>query len=150
MTSKKTVAGIAALVSALAALSVSIALMSRGGPRSRRVFMFERRSSGRLSLEARFLPRSSEDPVALYVDELLLGPSERESRPLFSRGTRSLSCFSRKGVVYVNLEGERLLLEADGSSAIKRGVSLLKKNVRKNFRRVKEVKVFVDGNPAFE
>lgn len=150
---KKLFASFAAAAAFALCLIISVVLWRNSGIGVRRVFIFERaelRSTGkaRLAMEARFLPRESvQGGIKDYVDDLLLGPIEHGLNPLFAPGTRAESCFLRGGVLYLDLS-DALLNVTRHSSSIEIGISLLKKNILRNFSDVKEVCVFVGGIEA--
>ena len=128
-------------------------------PGRRYVFLFCSADSGRLVQENRWLTSdtsadssadvSAASECAAYVDELLLGPCVERCRPLFSPGTRALSCFVREGTLYVELSDE-LMSESGDAVAIRDGVELFTKNVRRNFPRIKQVELFADGKKMFD
>jgi len=117
-------------------------------PGRRYVFLFCSADSGRLVQENRWLTSDTSE-CAAYVDELLLGPCVERCRPLFSPGTRALSCFVREGTLYVELSDE-LMSESGDAVAIRDGVELFTKNVRRNFPRIKQVELFADGKKMFD
>ena len=118
-------------------------------PGVRRVFMFQSSDSGKICMEARYLPvRPVQGRIRMYVDEALLGPETEHCRPLFSPGTKAVSCFVRKGVLYVNLS-EDVLQENGGASSIKEGTKLFRKNILHNFEQIHTVEVFVGGKQAY-
>ena len=86
--------------------------------------MFQSAATGKICMEARYLPKHPvQGDVNCYVDELLLGPLTAEYRPLFTRGTRAQSCFVRDGILYVDLS-DALISESDGASEIGQGMDL--------------------------
>lgn len=145
---KKSSVVICAVVAFTFLLSLSLWLVKFPGKRY--VFMFESFDDGSVKLERRFLPRKPvQGMIHLYVDELLLGPETERCRPLFTRGTSSLSCFLRNGVLYVTLTDD-FLSEENGASRIKDGFELFKKNILHNFKNVKSIDIFVNGERLYE
>lgn len=119
-------------------------------PGVRRIFFFQSAENGRVYMETRYEPvRPVQGGLRLYVDELLLGPETERCLPLFSDGTRTVSCFQRHGDLYVNLSSEALNA-GQGASDIKKGIELLRKNIRYNFKSIRTVDVFVDNKPVYE
>lgn len=119
-------------------------------PGKRYVFMYESFDDGALKLERRFLPRKPvQGLIHLYVDELLLGPETERLRPLFTRGTAATSCFLRDGTLYITLT-DNFLTEESGASKIKDGFDLFKKNILHNFRSIKNIDIFVNGQLIYE
>lgn len=134
-------------IAALAVSSVHVCVSSRGT--KRRVLYFHTFDSPSLVTEVRRMgagaPQGNE---AAFVDELLLGPSTYRYKRLFPEGTERDFCFARGGVLYVGLS-VRALEAGHDTDGVKEGVSLLKKNIRRNFSGIKKVEVFIDGRPAY-
>ena len=101
-------------------------------------------------IEVRFAPVNPvQGNIAYYVDELLLGPIQDQGSPIFVRGTKVNSCFERDGILYVDLSKD--LLAADPvNTDFNKKFELFKKNIKHNFRYIKEVVLFVDGKIPFE
>lgn len=141
---KKTVVIFGAVI--IFSLGLSLVRWCFHFPGTRYICMFESAESGKVCMESRHLPKDSvRDDVHRYVDELLLGPLAPEFRPLFTRGTKALSCFVRDDVLYVNLSDE-LIWQDDGVSDIARGIELFRKNILHNFNNIHTIDVFVAGN----
>lgn len=137
---------------AVAAVSFAISLLvwSVRFPGVRRVFVFESADTNRLCVEARYLTlHPVQGKVGYYVDELLLGPETERCRPLFSPGTKNLSCFQRRGILYVNISDESLK-ELSDSSNIKKGTELFRKNILRNFRGIHAVEMYIDTKHVYE
>lgn len=111
----------------------------------RRIFYFPVIGSERTASEIRLV--SSDSPqgkVRAYVDELLLGPTVRRSRPLFSAGTKTEFCFLRGKKLYLNLSRDALFMEGEAAE-INLGIKLLKENIKRNFSQISEIVLFIDG-----
>lgn len=165
---KKRRGSIAASIISIAAIALSlmlsITLWQKRDVGVRRLFIFEKYDSGdkekaagqegkgkkeQLAMEIRYLAKESvQGEIAAYADDLLLGNITHGLRPLFSAGTRAVSCFLRRGVLYLDLNGA-LLRVSNNSSDIETGVKLLKENILRNFTDVKEVCVFIEGTEAY-
>ena len=118
--------------------------------KGRRLFIFPSVDEGNYVVEYRYLEKNPvQGKIQLFVDELLLGSGIERTKLLFARGTRVLSCFLRKGVLFVNLSPE-LLAQEDSAVQIQEGVELLKKNIKANFGNVSEIEIYVDGKYAYE
>ncbi len=118
--------------------------------KERRLFIFPSVDEGNYVVEYRYLEKNPvQGKIQLFVDELLLGSGIERTKLLFARGTRVLSCFLRKGVLFVNLSPE-LLAQEDSAVQIQEGVELLKKNIKANFGNVSEIEIYVDGKYAYE
>ncbi len=129
------------------ALLVVIALVdARLAPRDRFSFTFDAIDGERPFFEERSLPRreSLEARVKLYIEEALLGPSLVNYRRLFIRGTKLISLILREHVVYANLSAEAAL-PVEGADSQRRAIELFYNDIRRNFRSLTEIKLFIDG-----
>ncbi len=114
------------------------------------VFIFPCVDEGQYILETRYLKENPQKTdLNYYADELVLGSGLERTKYLFTPGTKVLSCFEREGIVYIDLSAD-IIYMGHNVIPIKDGIELLKKNIFKNFRGVKEIQVFVDGKYAFE
>ncbi len=111
----------------------------------RRTFRFPVIGTETIACEVRYLPRNpAQGNLCLYVDELLLGPQTQRARPLFSAGTKNEFCFQRGKTLYVGLSQD-VLYEVPEAARIKEGIALFRENIRRNFRGIKEIALFIDG-----
>ena len=116
----------------------------------RRTFIFPSADKGEYIVEYRNLTKEPiQGDVQLFVDELLLGSTIERTKSLFSSGTKVLSCFQRNQTLYLNLSSD-LLEMGEGVIEIRDGMDLLKKNIQKNFSKIHEIEIFVNGKIAFE
>lgn len=116
----------------------------------RRTFIFPSADKGEYIVEYRNLTKEPiQGDVQLFVDELLLGSTIERTKSLFSSGTKVLSCFQRNQTLYLNLSSD-LLEMGEGVIEIRDGMDLLKKNIQKNFSKIHEIVIFVNGKIAFE
>ena len=130
--------------------SLSLLLFLISNHKSRRLFIFPSVDTGKYVVEYRYLPNNPvQGDLNLFLDELLLGSGVERTKLLFARGTKVNSCFVRKGTLYLDLSAE-LLQSGYGVIDIKDGISLLKKNIHKNFFGIWKIEVFVDGKIAYE
>ena len=138
----------AAVVAAVFIVSLAAYAFSNHG--RRRIFYFPRFEGKSVSVESRNLPsKPVQGKVALFVDELLLGPETERCRPLFSPGTHREFCFVRGKTLFVGLSKD-VLYDTAPAADIKKGTELFKKNILKNFAYIKSVELFVDGKPVYE
>jgi hypothetical protein len=116
---------------------------------ARRTFVFYSAVNGSAAVEDRMLHRAEtrEMDLGRYVEEVLLGPVSPDLSPLFPPETALRSILYRNGVVYVNLS-ESAALPAAGEGAF-RNFLVLNQGIRRNFSYVKDVRLFVAGNPAY-
>ena len=116
----------------------------------RRTFIFPSADKGDYIVEYRNLTKEPiQGDVQLFIDELLLGSTIERTKSLFSSGTKVLSCFQRNQTLYLNLSSD-LLEMGEGVIEIREGMDLLKKNIQKNFSKIHEIEIFVNGKIAFE
>jgi hypothetical protein len=116
----------------------------------RRTFVFPSAENGKYIIEYRNLAeKPHQGDLQLYVEELLLGSTVERTKMLFTPGTRVISCFERKHVLYLNLTND-LLSMGDGVVEIREGTELLIKNIKDNFSEIDQVELFIDGKSAFE
>ena len=113
---------------------------------NRWVFEFPVSGSSKNQKEVRYLSsKSSQGQVEYYVDELILGPSFYRGRALFTPGTKVTYCFVRDKSLFIGLSPEAVL-QQNGAVSIETGCELFKKNIRKNFKNIKNIELFIDGN----
>ena len=123
-------------------------LVSKDSHRS--VFIFPSAEDGKYIIEYRNLTnKPHQGNIQLYIEEILLGSTVERTKLLFTPGTRVISCFERKHVLYLNLSND-LLSMGDGVVDIREGTELLKKNIKENFSEIDSVEIFIDGKSAFE
>lgn len=116
----------------------------------RRTFIFPSADKGEYIVEYRNLTKEPiQGDVQLFIDELLLGSTIERTKSLFASGTKVLSCFQRDQTLYLNLSSD-LLEMGEGVIEIREGMDLLKKNIQKNFSKIHEIEIFVNGKIAFE
>lgn len=116
----------------------------------RRTFIFPSADKGEYIVEYRNLTKEPiQGDVQLFIDELLLGSTIERTKSLFSSGTKVLSCFQRNQTLYLNLSSD-ILEMGEGVIEIRDGMDLLKKNIQKNFSKIHEIVIFVNGKIAFE
>lgn len=134
----------AACVVIVCALVVSLACFLPSAAR-RHVLVFPSAASGDRVVEVRYAPRQPvQGSIPRFVDELLLGPQSRRARPLFVLGTRAEFCFLRGKTLYLGLSKELLAADAVADNMLG-DIALFKENIRKNFSRLDDIVLFVDG-----
>lgn len=135
----------------LASAIVSGFSYGRKKNRDRYVFYFPSYDSGRISVDARnsFSIQDREEKIRFFVDEILLGPVQNRLKPLFSDGTSCEFCFLKGKELFVGLSKEALKLKLD-DVGLREGVSLLRKNIVKNFTNIYKIYIYIDGEIAFE
>ena len=116
----------------------------------RRVFIFPSAEDGKYIIEYRNLTnKPHQGNIQLYIEEILLGSTVERTKLLFTPGTKVISCFERKHVLYLNLSND-LLSMGDGVVEIREGTELLKHNIMRNFSKIDSVEIYIEGKSAFE
>ena len=123
--------------------------MGRSGL-SRRTFEFFSYENNRSVVEDRMLRKTPamEGDIKTYVKELILGPVSVDFAPLLTKGTQLRSFMYRNGIVYADFSSEAAL-PVLGGRPIFDGFLALNQGIRRNFRSVSDVKLFVNGNEVF-
>lgn len=89
---------------------------------------------------------TKEEAITRYIDEVLLGPVDLDTAPLFLEGTRLESLFCRNNDVYVNLSESAVLAPPNGIQDVKKNLSTLVSGIKRNFAFIERVILFVNGN----
>ncbi|MBP5568636.1 MAG: GerMN domain-containing protein [Treponema sp.] len=115
-----------------------------------RKFIFPSVDEGEYIVERRYLRKNPvDDPITVYVKELLLGSENERTKYLFAKKTRLISCFLADGVLYVNLSEDMLNL-GDNVISFEESTKLLTKNIKQNFNGIKSVEIYVDGKSMYD
>jgi spore germination protein GerM len=118
----------------------------------RRTFVFYSALDNSTIVEDRMFHRSDslETDIRRYVEEVLLGPESQNAASLVPRGTRLLSLFYRENTVYADFSDNSALPETvTPGSSVFTGFLTLNEGIRRNFAKVKNVKLFIGGNEIF-
>lgn len=119
-------------------------------PGIRRIFIYQSTDSDSYSMEYRYLSLFPENgKIRNYVDELLLGPISEHCKPIFVLGTKVVSCFERDSLLYLDLSAS-IFNDVDKKVNFEKQIKLLKRNILKNFKNIKDIEIFIDGEPVFE
>ena len=123
--------------------------MGRSGL-SRRTFEFFTYDNNHSVVEARMLRNTAslEDDIKIYIKELILGPVSLDFAPLVTKGTQLRSFMYRNGTVYADFSKEAALPVLGGKPLFDSFLTL-NQGIRRNFRSVSDVKLFVNGNEVF-
>ena len=112
-----------------------------------RTFIFYSNSGSIEYIESRYIKKNRQKPlINCYIEELLLGPLNELSAPLFPRGTKLDSCFLRDSVLYVELSEELLNALPASSYDYEKSFVLFKKNILRSFSNVKSIKIYINGS----
>lgn len=113
--------------------------------KKRYIFLFPSVGSDSNIIETRIISlRNDQSPIQIYISELLLGPSINRAESLFGNDTKIVFCFVRDKTLFVNLTDGALFPPSEVS--LNRSIELFKKNIFKNFKDIKTVTLFIDGN----
>jgi hypothetical protein len=91
---------------------------------------------------------SLEKDIKSYVEELILGPVSLDLVPLVTTGTKLDSFMYRDRTVYADFSGDAAF-SVQGGKPLFDSFLTLNQGIRRNFRAVKDVKLFVGGNEVF-
>jgi hypothetical protein len=137
----------------LGVLAVSVGLYFLvGNSRSSRVLFFPTQDGRRLVAEERMVPRhrAAEQNVTELVEGVLLGPARQDAARLFPRGGRVLSAMAAGRELFVDLSPQILLVDREVPLAGDAALAALRRTIRFNFPRFREVVFYIDGQaPVF-
>jgi hypothetical protein len=116
----------------------------------RKTLMFYAIDKGTKVVEERFFPRSGSPEVDIrrYVEDVLLGPATPDAAPLFPRETRLESLLYRGKTLYIGLSEAAALPPLEGGNVFT-NLHTLHSEIQRNFRYIKDVKFFINGNEVF-
>jgi len=116
----------------------------------RRTFEFSTFDSGKPVVEDRMFRKAAslEGDIKAYVEELILGPVSVDFSPLVTKGTKLNSFMYRNGTVYADFSGDAVLLIPGGLPLFDNFLKI-NQGIRRNFRKVSDVKLFIAGNEVF-
>ena len=117
---------------------------------ARRTFIFYSMIDGKSVIENRMVYQSMdrETDIRRYLEEVLLGPAEKDSAPLFHRETQLNSFLYRDGSVYADLTEHAVLPNGENHDVF-RSLVTVNKGIRRNFPKVRDVRLFIGGNEVF-
>ena len=116
----------------------------------RRTFEFYAYDDQRSVIEERMLHKTPlpEASIRAYIEELVLGPVSVDLAPLVTAGTRLRAFMYRDGVVYADFTPDAIH-PVQGGRPLFDGFLAINQGIRRNFRQVSDVKLFVFGNEVF-
>jgi hypothetical protein len=135
----------AALFVFLLVLSLSLYLTTR--PWIPRVLFFPEVTSGKLVGERRFLPPRSglASQIELYVQELILGPSDPLLTRIVALDARLRSVIARDGRVYVSLSRDVLEIQRGAPLTFDQSLQTIANGVLYNFPGIRDLYLLVEG-----
>jgi len=112
-----------------------------------RVLFFPENTTGKLVGERRFLPHRSglTSQIELYVQELILGPSNPLLTRIVPREVRLRSVIARDGDVYVSLSREIIELQPDAPLSFDQSLQTIANGILYNFPKVRDLYLLVEG-----
>ena len=112
-----------------------------------RVLFFPEQTTGKLVGERRFLPprRGLTSQIEMYVQELILGPSDPLLTRIVSRDVHLLSVIARDGEVYVSLSREIIQTQPDALLSFDQSLQAIANGVLFNFPAVRDLHLLVEG-----
>jgi hypothetical protein len=128
-------------------LILSLTLFFVSKPWYPRVLFFPEQNTGKLVGERRFLPprKGLTSQIELYVQELILGPSEPFLTRIVPREVRLQSVIARDGEVYVSLSREIIQTRPDASLSFDQSLQAIANGVLFNFPSVRDLYLLVEG-----
>ena len=139
-----------AVIMLLIIFFISLCFWLKSAPGRKYTFYFQSVDTGILCVEHRMLQRGEgQDEIAMYIDELLLGPMTERFRPLFSVGTKYTFCFVRDHVLYINLTAD-VLDKTGNASEILVGTELFKENILKTFSNINSIEMYIDNRSIYQ
>jgi hypothetical protein len=116
----------------------------------RRTLMFYAIEKGTAVVEERFFPRSGsrEVDVRRYLEDVLLGPATPDAAPLFPRETKLDALLYRGDTLYIGFSEAAALSPLEGGNVFT-NLHILYSEIQQNFRYIKDVKFFINGNEVF-
>ena len=112
-----------------------------------RVLFFPENTTGKLVGERRFLPHRSglTSQIELYVQELILGPSNPLLNRIVPREVRLRSVIARDGDVYVSLSRQIIELQPDAPLSFDQSLQTIANGILYNFPKVRDLYLLVEG-----
>ena len=128
-------------------LVLSLTLYFVTKPWNPRVLFFPEQTTGKLVGERRFLPprRGLTSQIELYVQELILGPSDPLLTRIVPREVHLLSVIAEDGEVYVSLSREIIQIQPDAPVSFDQSLQAIANGVLFNFPAVRDLYLLVDG-----
>jgi hypothetical protein len=116
----------------------------------RRTFEFYAYDGGKPVVEDRMFHKtaSREANIKAYIEELVLGPVSVDLAPLVIKGAKLQALMYRGNTVYADFSGAAAL-PIPGGQPIVANFLAINRGIRRNFRYVSDVKLFINGNEVF-
>ncbi len=113
----------------------------------RRVLFFPMQNSKDVVSEVRYLSKraTEEQNIELLVEEIILGPSRENHAILLPKELNVESVMLRNNTLYLDLSEEIVLNEVELRLGFEKSIRVLANTVMFNFRNVRRVFVFING-----
>lgn len=112
----------------------------------RYICFFKDAISGRTIYETRMLEQiQGVDNIRLFAEELLLGPFSHKAKRIFPRECSVEFCFLQDGILYLSLSDGILPASPNSGEDLKENLKLYEKNLRRNFRNIRQIKFFCNN-----
>lgn len=138
------------LLAAMAAcLTVSLVLFAGSPPRVEgRIFVYPLNSGGNLGSERRGIPASGslESRLAVFLDELLIGPVRLDLAGTAPKGTTLRHAAVLDRTAYIDLSRHMILSDASMPISAGEAVENIDYNIRFNFPRIKNIVITIEGH----
>lgn len=143
---KKTVPFLIVLIIFLAVVAIEIVRFLPLNGKHRYICFFKDAISGRTIYETRLLESvQGVDNIRLFAEELLLGPFSHKAKRIFPGECHVEFCFLRDGVLYLSLSPGILPRSTNSGENLNESLKLYEKNLRRNFRNIRQVKFFCNN-----
>lgn len=107
------------------------------------VAFFESYDEKGLFAEVRMVKKEKAiDSLNFYLEELLLGPINIRYKAIFPKESSLTSYVLRDNLLYLNIHAENVSIKDLDSERIH---SLALKNISRNFKYIKELRIFING-----
>lgn len=116
--------------------------------RQKRLFWFPDTAGADLHAEWRELPyrATRQDRIAMFLDDLVLGPVELGAIPIVSRNTEVRSIIlAADGTLYLDFSKEIAFEDSSSLSNLDDRITLISRNIRHNFRFVEAIIITIEG-----
>ncbi len=116
-----------------------------------RTAFFPGTATDALSGERRLVPRTPdvEREIEILLEEVLLGPSDINHRPIVPRGTSARSVMIRDDAAYIDLTGDALVEASAAHAQIQLAMDALERTLTYNYRNITRVEITIDGSVPF-
>ena len=137
------------LAAMAASLAVSSVLFTGSPPRMEgRIFIYPLNSGGDTGSERRGIPAGNtlESRIAVFLDELLVGPVKIDLAPTAPKGTVLRHAAVLERTAYIDLSRHMISPDASMPISIAEAAANIRWNIRFNFPRIKNIVITIEGH----